>query len=126
MTDIEIAQAVEMQHINDIAAKLNVDSNNIEQYGKYKAKLPLDLIDKDKVAKSKLILVTAITPTPAGEGKTTVSIGLHEGLNKIGKKECCGFKRTVSRSGFWYKRWSCRRWLLSSCANGGYQPAFYW
>ena len=86
MTDIEIAQAVEMQHINDIAAKLNVDSNNIEQYGRYKAKLPLDLIDKDKVAKSKLILVTAITPTPAGEGKTTVSIGLHEGLNKIGKK----------------------------------------
>ena len=86
MTDIEIAQAVEMQHINDIAAKLNVDSNNIEQDGKYKAKLPLDLIDKDKVAKSKLILVTAITPTPAGEGKTTVSIGLHEGLNKIGKK----------------------------------------
>lgn len=86
MTDIEIAQAVKMQHINDIAAKLGVDSNDIEQYGKYKAKLPLDLIDKDKIAKSKLILVTAITPTPAGEGKTTVSIGLHEGLNKIGKK----------------------------------------
>ena len=86
MTDIEIAQAVEMQHINDIAAKLGVDADNIEQYGKYKAKLPLDLIDKDKIAKSKLILVTAITPTPAGEGKTTVSIGLHEGLNKIGKK----------------------------------------
>ena len=86
MTDIEIAQAVKMQHINDIAAKLGVDSDNIEQYGKYKAKLPLDLIDKDKIAKSKLILVTAITPTPAGEGKTTVSIGLHEGLNKIGKK----------------------------------------
>lgn len=86
MTDIEIAQAVEMKHINDIAAKLGVDANDIEQYGKYKAKLPLDLIDKDKMAKSKLILVTAITPTPAGEGKTTVSIGLHEGLNKIGKK----------------------------------------
>ncbi|MFT5723536.1 MAG: formate--tetrahydrofolate ligase [Bacteroidia bacterium] len=86
MTDIEIAQGVEMQHINEIAAKLGVDANDIEQYGKYKAKLPLHLIDKDKIAKSKLILVTAITPTPAGEGKTTVSIGLNEGLNKIGKK----------------------------------------
>ncbi len=86
MTDIQIAQAVEMKHINDVAAKLGVDSDNIEQYGKYKAKLPLTLIDKDKVAKSKLVLVTALTPTPAGEGKTTVSIGLNEGLNQIGKK----------------------------------------
>ncbi len=86
MTDIEIAQAVKMQHINDIAAKLDVPADDIEQYGKYKAKLPLDLINKEKIAKSKLILVTAVTPTPAGEGKTTVSIGLNEGLNKIGKK----------------------------------------
>ncbi len=86
MTDIEIAQAVEMDHINNVAAKLGVDSDNIEQYGKYKAKLPLTLIDDEKIAKSKLILVTALTPTPAGEGKTTVSIGLNEGLNKIGKK----------------------------------------
>lgn len=86
MTDIEIAQSVEMSHINDVAAKLGVQQDDLEQYGKYKAKLPLKLIDKDKVAKSKLILVTALTPTPAGEGKTTVSIGLNEGLNKIGKK----------------------------------------
>ncbi len=86
MTDLDIAQKVEMQHINSIADKLNINTDNIEQYGKYKAKLPLDLIDEDKVAKSNLILVTALTPTPAGEGKTTVSIGLNEGLNKIGKQ----------------------------------------
>jgi formate--tetrahydrofolate ligase len=86
MTDLDIAQKVEMQHINTIAAKLNIDADDLEQYGKYKAKLPLSLIDEDKVAKSNLILVTALTPTPAGEGKTTVSIGLNEGLNKIGKK----------------------------------------
>ncbi|MFT5157513.1 MAG: formate--tetrahydrofolate ligase, partial [Bacteroidia bacterium] len=85
MTDIEIAQAVEMKHINQIATKLGVDTDVLEQYGKYKAKLPLNLIDDAKVAKSNLILVTALTPTPAGEGKTTVSIGLHEGLCKIGK-----------------------------------------
>ncbi|PCJ66812.1 MAG: formate--tetrahydrofolate ligase [Bacteroidetes bacterium] len=86
MTDLEIAQKVEMQHINTIAAKLNIDPNDLEQYGKYKAKLPLNLIDESKIANSNLILVTALTPTPAGEGKTTVSIGLNEGLNKIGKK----------------------------------------
>ena len=86
MTDLDIAQKVEMQHINTIAAKLSIDADDLEQYGKYKAKLPLSLIDEDKVAKSNLILVTALTPTPAGEGKTTVSIGLNEGLNKIGKK----------------------------------------
>jgi len=86
MTDLDIAQKVEMQHINNIADKLDIDQKDLEQYGKYKAKLPLNLIDEDKIAKGNLILVTALTPTPAGEGKTTVSIGLNEGLNKIGKK----------------------------------------
>jgi formate--tetrahydrofolate ligase len=85
-SDLEIAQACEMKHINNVASMLNIDSEQLEHYGKYKAKLPLDLIDAEKIEKSKLILVTAITPTPAGEGKTTTSIGLHEGLAKIGKK----------------------------------------
>ncbi|MFM7309067.1 MAG: formate--tetrahydrofolate ligase [Flavobacteriales bacterium] len=85
-TDLEIAQNCKMQHINAIAAKLNIDQEELEHYGKYKAKLALDLIDESKLAKNKLILVTAITPTPAGEGKTTTSIGLTEGLNKIGKR----------------------------------------
>jgi formate--tetrahydrofolate ligase len=84
-TDIEIAQSNTMEHIKTIASKLNIKEDDLEMYGKYKAKLPICLIDEDKVAKNNLILVTALTPTPAGEGKTTVSIGLTEGLNKIGK-----------------------------------------
>lgn len=85
-SDIEIAQAAKMQHIKDIAAQLGIPEDDIEMYGKYKAKLPLSLIDKKKIEKCNLVLVTALTPTPAGEGKTTTSIGLTEGLNKIGKK----------------------------------------
>lgn len=85
-SDIEIAQAAKMQHIKEIAAKLKLKEDDLELYGKYKAKLPLHLIDENKIKNNKLILVTAMTPTPAGEGKTTVSIGLTEGLNKIGKK----------------------------------------
>lgn len=88
MTDIEIADEAEKLPIRDIAAKLGVSEDVIEPYGRLKAKLPLNLIDDNKVAKSKLVLVTAITPTPAGEGKTTVSIGLADGLSLIGKKTC--------------------------------------
>jgi formate--tetrahydrofolate ligase len=86
LSDIEIAQATEPKHIKLIAAKLNIDADDLEYYGKHKAKLPLNLINDSSVAKSNLILVTAINPTPAGEGKTTMTIGLTEGLNKIGKK----------------------------------------
>ena len=86
LSDIEIAQANDIAHIKTIAKKLNIDEDNLEMYGKYKAKLPLDLIDEQKIKQNNLILVTALTPTPAGEGKTTVSIGLTEGLNKINKQ----------------------------------------
>jgi formate--tetrahydrofolate ligase len=86
MTDIEIAQKATLQHIKNIAAQLGIEEDDLELYGKYKAKLPLHLIDKDKVAKSNLILVSALSPTPAGEGKTTMSIGLTQGMNRIGKK----------------------------------------
>lgn len=85
-SDLEIAQAATMQPISAIAEGVGIPSDRIEPYGHYKAKLPLDLIDDEKVKKCKLVLVTAISPTPAGEGKTTTSIGLTEGLNKIGKK----------------------------------------
>ncbi|RSC92139.1 formate--tetrahydrofolate ligase [Tenacibaculum singaporense] len=86
LTDIEIAQAKELQHIKHIANKLQVREDDLEMYGKYKAKLPLSLIDENKIKENNLVLVTALTPTPAGEGKTTVSIGLTEGLNKVGKQ----------------------------------------
>jgi len=85
-SDIEIAQAATMRHIKTVASKLNIEEDDLEMYGKYKAKLPLKFLDKKKIAKSNLVLVTAMTPTPAGEGKTTTSIGLTEGLNKIGQK----------------------------------------
>lgn len=85
MKDIEIAQACDIKPIKEIAKKIGLEEMDFEPYGHYKAKLPLSLIDESKVNHSNLILVTAITPTPAGEGKTTVSIGLNEGMNKIGK-----------------------------------------
>lgn len=86
LSDISIAQSKKLQHIKNIAKKLQVDEDDLEMYGKFKAKLPLYLIDEKKVQKNNLVLVTALTPTPAGEGKTTVSIGLTEGLNKTGKQ----------------------------------------
>jgi len=85
-SDLEIAQNASIQHIKIIAKKIGITEDDLQYYGKYKSKLPLDLIDEEKMKKAKLILVSAINPTPAGEGKTTVSIGLNEGLNKIGKK----------------------------------------
>jgi formate--tetrahydrofolate ligase len=84
--DIEIAQSAPIHHIKDIASKLNIGEELLEFYGRYKAKLPLSLIDEEKIQQHHLILVTAMTPTPAGEGKTTTSIGLADGLNRIGKK----------------------------------------
>ena len=86
MNDLEIAKKAKLQHITAIAQKLGIGEDDIEMYGKYKAKLPLHLIDIKKGSLSKLILVSAISPTPAGEGKTTVSIGLSEGLNRLGKR----------------------------------------
>lgn len=86
LSDIEIAQQNTMLPIVAIAEKLGIDLDVLELYGKYKAKLPLSLSNPEKIKNSNLVLVTAITPTPAGEGKTTISIGLNEGLNKIGKK----------------------------------------
>ncbi len=86
LSDIELAQQASMRHIRDIAAKLNLPYDQLEPYGQFKAKLPLHLAEKDACKYGKLILVSAITPTPAGEGKTTVSIGLSDGLNRIGKK----------------------------------------
>lgn len=87
MTDIEIAEKVELERIDKIAKKLNIDENDIECYGKYKAKISNDVYKKLENKKDgKLILVTAINPTPLGEGKTTVSIAIADGLSRIGKK----------------------------------------
>ncbi len=84
-TDIEIAQECQMKHIREIAATAHVDEKYVEQYGNYKAKIDLSLLEESDRPDGKLILVPAITPTPAGEGKTTTTIGLADGLRRIGK-----------------------------------------
>ncbi len=84
-SDIEIAQSVEMKPITEIAKTAGVDDKYLEQYGKYKAKIDLSILDEKEYKDGKLILVTAINPTPAGEGKTTTTIGLADGMRKIGK-----------------------------------------
>lgn len=87
LTDIEIAKQADIKPISDIAEKLGISADELEFYGKYKAKLPLSLLKKNENKEDgKLILVTAINPTPAGEGKTTVTVGLGEAMNRIGKK----------------------------------------
>lgn len=86
VSDIEIARKAGIKPIAEIAENLKIPFEKLELYGRYKAKLPLDLINNEKGKNSKLVLVSAISPTPAGEGKTTISIGLSEGLNRIGKQ----------------------------------------
>ncbi len=85
MTDIEIAQSVAMKPITEIADAAGIDGKYLEQYGNYKAKVDLSILEENKKQDGKLVLVTAITPTPAGEGKTTTTIGLADGMKKIGK-----------------------------------------
>ena len=85
LSDIEIAQSIPMKPITEIAQTANIPDDCLEQYGKYKAKIDLSLLKENKKPDGKLVLVTAITPTPAGEGKTTTTIGLADGLRKIGK-----------------------------------------
>ena len=91
-SDIEIAQSVEMAHISEIAKKAQIDEKYIEYYGRHKAKIDLSLLSESDKKDGKLILVTAITPTPAGEGKTTTTIGLADGLNALGENVCVALR----------------------------------
>lgn len=91
-SDIEIARSIKLKEISDVAQSCGIPTDQIEHYGRYIAKVPLNLIDEEKVKKSHLVLVTAITPTKAGIGKTTVSVGLALGLNRIGKKAVCALR----------------------------------
>lgn len=91
-SDIEIARSIELKEIREVAKEYGIPTDEIENYGRYIAKVPERLIDEEKVKKSNLILVTAITPTKAGIGKTTVSVGLALGLNRIGKKAVCALR----------------------------------
>ena len=92
LSDIEIAQQCKMKPITDIAEKAGIPEDYLEQYGKYKAKIDLSLLNNESSDNGKLILVTAITPTPAGEGKTTTTIGLADGMSRIGKNVCVALR----------------------------------
>ena len=110
LSDIEIAQSCKMKPISEIATKLGLDCDDIESYGKYKAKIDFTKL-KNKPKKAKLILVTAITPTPAGEGKTTTTIGLADALNKLGKKTVVAMREPSLGPAFGIK---------GGAAGGGY------
>ena len=93
LTDVEINKSAKLENIIEVAKKLGIDEDDIELYGKYKAKLSKDVFEKNKDKKDgKLILVTAINPTPLGEGKTTISIGLADGLKRLGKNVCLALR----------------------------------
>ena len=109
-TDVQIAQEAEMKKVIDIAKELNLTEDDLDLYGKYKAKLKLDNISQNK-ENSKLILVTSINPTPAGEGKTTVTIGLSMALNKLGKKSIAALREPSLGPSFGIK---------GGAAGGGY------
>ena len=110
-TDIQIAQEAKMIHIRDVASQLGIHEDDLELYGKYKAKLSDELMERIKGnPQGKLILVTAINPTPAGEGKTTTSIGLGEAFGKMGKKAVLALREPS---------------LCPGSSYGGFKPAFY-
>ena len=126
-TDIEIAQSVELKPITEVVEKVGIDFDDLELYGKYKAKLSFDKINAVKDNKpGKLILVTAINPTPAGEGKSTMSIGLADALNKIGKKTMIAFVNHLLVR-LWESKvvlqvvatLKCSRWKISTSTSQG-------
>ena len=117
LSDIEIAESAKLQDVRVIAQKAGLTENELEPYGKYKAKLTLP---KNAERTAKLVLVTAINPTSSGEGKTTVSIGLADGLQKIGKKACLALREPSLGPVFGIKGGAA-----GGGAYGGDQSAFH-
>lgn len=122
LSDIEIAESAQLKDIREVAAQLSLTEDELELYGKYKAKLSLP---KGLPKKAKLILVTAINPTASGEGKTTVSIGLADGMKKLGKKVCLALREPSLGPVFGIKGGARGRRVCAGGAHGGHQPAFY-
>ena len=120
MTDIEIAQSCRMKPITEIAATAHVEEQYLEQYGKYKAKVDPALLKNTDRSDGKLILVTAITPTPAGEGKTTTTIGLADGLRRIGKDVTVALRAAPPEAAM--RRW-CRWRTSTSILPGIFTPS---
>ncbi|MBR6960262.1 MAG: formate--tetrahydrofolate ligase, partial [Clostridiales bacterium] len=108
LSDIQIVQNAVMEPIDKIAAKLGLTPDDLDHYGKYKAKIPASSLKKlDSSKQGKVVLVTAMNPTPAGEGKTTVSIGLAQGLAKLGKNVCLALREPSLGPVFGIKGGAC-------------------
>lgn len=126
MSDIEIARNAKLKDIREIAKELGLNEEEIESYGKYKAKITESAFKQNNSKENgKLVLVTAINPTPLGEGKTTMSIGLADGLRKIGKKSILALREPSLRTSIWDKRRSNRRRICTNSTNGRYKFTFY-
>ena len=124
-TDIEIAQEAKLLPIKEVAKKLDITEDDLELYGKYKAKLTDELWEQVKDREDgKLILVTAINPTPAGEGKTTVTVGLGQALGKMNKKSVIAL-REPSRTLFWNQGRCSRWWKCTGSTNGRFEFTFH-
>ena len=124
-SDIQIAQEAKMKNIREIAAELNLSEDDIDQYGKYKCKISLDVLERNKDnKKGKLVLVTAINPTPAGEGKSTVTIGLGQALNKRNKKAIVALREPSLGPVFGMKGGAAGGGY-AQVSNGGYKSSFH-
>ena len=125
-TDIQIAQEAEMKHIKEVAVQAGISEDELEFYGKYKAKLSDELWNRIKDNEDgKLVLVTAINPTPAGEGKTTTSVGLGQAFAKLGKKAMIALREPSLGPLFRNQRWSSRWRICPGRSYGRSEPAFY-
>lgn len=126
-SDIEIAQEAELIHIREVAKQLGIAEDDLELYGKYKAKISDELWEQVKDREDgKLVLVTAINPTPAGEGKTTTSVGIGQAMAKLGKKAAIALREPSLGSMFWYKRRGSRWRICTGCTYGRLKSSFYW
>ena len=125
-SDIEIAQEAKMIHIRDVAKQLGISEDDLEMYGKYKTKLTDELWEEVKDREDgKLILVTAINPTPAGEGKTTTSVGLGEAFGRMGKKAAIALREPSLGPCFGIKGGAAGGGICTGCSDGRAKLAFY-
>jgi len=125
-SDIEIAQGIEIKPIAEIAASLGLSGEDLVPYGRYVAKIPISVMDRYQEAPDgKVILVTAMSPTSMGEGKTTTTIGLGQALNQIGKKAVMAIREPSLGPCMGLKGGGRRRWILPGAAHGRHQPPFH-
>ena len=125
-SDLEIARSTKLRPIAEIAAKLNIPADALEPYGRHKAKVGFDFIKKlEERPDGALVLVTGISPTPAGEGKTTTTVGLGDALNRIGSARCDLPARAEPRAKLRHEGRCCRRRLFAGGADGSDQPALH-